>query len=240
VQYSVPIELEAGTIIQIPLTLDMIAPAFSLTVEKTAPNGAVLTYRRGDTLTGVAASVVYVTGPPTDADINHTFGGSSGGGDIDPGIWTFDDPWTSATLAGSVRRDGSDAGADPTMTVSVTAYGATEQTRNFQILWTGDLWWGEGPAGIDEESEVYALGNNILASSAARTITVSPINEKVYFVAPQTYGALTFWLDGIGVDMLDVRPLVVANSNGVDRTCSVYETTYLLTGTNLAIEVRVT
>lgn len=240
VQYSVPIELEAGTIIQIPLTLDMIAPAFSLTLAKTAPNGSVLTYRRGDTLTGVSASVAYVSGPPSSADISHAFGGSSGSGDVDPGVWTFVDPWTTATLDGSVRRDGADAGADPTMTVSVIAYGATEQTRTFQILWTGDLWWGVGAAGLDEESEVYALGNNLLASSAARTITVSPSAQKIYFVCPETYGALTFWIGGIQVDMMTVRSLVVANSNGIDRTNSVYETTYLLTGTNLAIEVRVT
>jgi hypothetical protein len=220
--------------------MDMILPAFSMTLAKTAPNGSVLLYRRGDTLTGIAASVSYVSGPPTSAEINHAFGGSTGAGDVDPGSWTFVDPWESATLDGSIRRDGADAGADPTMTVSVTAQGATEQSDSFQIRWTGDLYWGVGAAGLDEQAEIEALGNNLLASSAARTITVSPSSQKVYFVCPQTYGALTFWLAGIQVDMMSVRSLVMTNSNGIARTCSVYESTYLLTGTNFAIEVRVT
>ena len=240
VLYSVAVEMPAGTVVRGRLTMDMILPAFSMTLAKTAPNGSVLTYRRGDTLTGLAASVSYVGGPPTSAEINHAFGGSTGGGDVDPGAWTFVDPWESASLAGSVRRDGADAGADPTMTVLVTAQGATEQSRSFQIRWTGDIWWGVGAAGLDEQAEIEALGNTLLATGAARTITVSPSTQKVYFVAPETYGALTFWLSGIQVDMLAAIELVMTNANGVARTCSVYETTYLLTGTNLAIEVRVT
>src|SRR3972149_4017560 len=240
VLYSVAVELPAGTVVRGRLTMDMILPAFSMTLAKTAPNGSVLTYRRGDTLTGLAASVSYVGGPPTAAEVHHAFGGSTGGGDVDPGAWTFVDPWESASLAGSVRRDGADAGADPTMTVLVTAQGATEQSRSFQIRWTGDIWWGVGAAGLDEQAEIEALGNTLLATGAARTITVSPSTQKVYFVAPETYGALTFWLSGIQVDMLAAIELVMTNANGVARTCSVYETTYLLTGTNLAIEVRVT
>src|SRR3972149_5571212 len=240
VLYSVAVEMPAGTVVRGRLTMDMILPAFSMTLAKTAPNGSVLTYRRGDTLTGLAASVSYVGGPPTSAEINHAFGGSTGGGDVDPGAWTFVDPWESASLAGSVRRDGADAGADPTMTVLVTAQGTTEQSRSFQIRWTGDIWWGVGAAGLDEQAEIEALGNTLLATGAARTLTVSPSTQKVYFVAPETYGALTLRPSGIQVDMLAAIELVMTNANGVARTCSVYETTYLLTGTNLAIEVRVT
>jgi len=69
---------------------------------------------------------------------------------------------------------------------------------------------------------------------------VSPSSQKIYFVAPESYGALTFWLGGIQVDMMTARELVMTNANGVARTCSVYETTYLLTGTNFAIAVQVT
>jgi hypothetical protein len=239
VQYAVPVEVIPGTIVQVPITMDMIAPAFSMSLAKSSPNGSLVTYRRGDTITGLAASVSYVSGPPISAEVSHAFGGSSGAGDINPGVWTFVDPWTSATLDGSVRRDGSDSGADPTMSVSVTAQGATEQQRSFQIRWTGDLWWGVGAAGLDEQAEIVALSNTILAAGAARTITVSPSSQKVYFVAPATYGALTFWLGGIQVDMSTARSVVMTNANGVARTCSIYETTYLLTGTNLAIEVRV-
>lgn len=239
VQYAVLMENPVGTAAWVLLTGDFVGPSFAIaSYAKTAPNGGTLLYRRGDTITGITASASYTSGPPDSASIANTFGGSTDVGDIDPGVWTLADPYTSGSLAGSVKRSGSDLGANPTMTATLTAIkGASNQQSTFVITWTRDVYYGVGAAGLSTEGDIEGLAGTALATSRNRTIVVSPANQKVYYSYPKSYGTATFTLNGFPFDMLTPFELSITNVNGVTSTYYVYESTNLLTGSNLNIIV---
>ena len=233
-QYAVLMEDPAGSLIFQRLTEDMILPGFAVSAfTKTSPNGGTLTYRRGDTLTGVAASVTYASGPPTSANIANNFGGSTDVGDVNPGSWTINSPFATGSLAGSVKRNGSDLGADPFMTATVTATKGVVRTGNFTVTWTRDVYYGVGLAGLSTEADVEGLAGTALAGTRNRTIVVSPSNEKVYYAYPKAYGTATFTLNGFPAAFNAPTELSITNVNSVTSTYYLYESTNLLTGTNL-------
>jgi hypothetical protein len=203
------------------------------TYAKTAPNAGTLLYRRGDAITGITCSATYTSGPPTSASIANTFGGSTNGGDVDPGIWTISSPFASGSLAGSVTRIGSDLGADPTMTATLTAIKGVSRQGVFTIQWTRDLYYGVGVAGLSTESAVESLANTLLTDTRVRTIVLSPSNQKVYYSYPKAYGTATFTLNGFPASFLTPSELSLTNVNGVTSIYYLYESTHLLTGSNL-------
>lgn len=233
-QYAVLMENPAGNLVFARLTQEMILPAFSIaSFAKTAPNGAQTLYRRGDTLTGVAAAATYVSGPPTSASISNSFGGSTNGGDINPGSWTINSPFSTGNLAGSIKRSGSDLGADPTWTITLSATKTTMIQSNINVQWTRDVYYGVGAAGLSTEVDIEGLAGTNLQTGRARTITVSPSSEKVYYAYPKSYGLATFTLNGFPAAFNSPAELSLTNSNSVTSTYYVYESTNLLTGSNL-------
>jgi hypothetical protein len=229
-QYAVLME-DPGGILQFQrLTEDMILPGFAITAFTYAGS---LTHRRGDTLTTITANASYTSGPPTSASIANTYGGSTDAGDVDPGIWTINSPFSSGSLVGSIKRNGADLGADPTWTATRTAVKGGSVQATFVVRWTRDVYFGVGAAGLNTESQIEALAGSALTSSRQRTITVSPSNQKVYYAIPQAYGAATFTLNGFSASFNASFPLSLTNVNGVTSTYDVYESTNLLTGTNL-------
>lgn len=234
-QYAVLMEDPVGTLVFQQISQEMIVPAFAVaSFAKTAPNGSVLTVRWGDTLTGMTCSASYTSGPPTAASIANSFGGSTDVGDINPGSWTINSPFSTGSLSGSVKRNGSDLGADPTMTATLTATkGASSKQSTFQVRWTRDVYYGVGVAGLNSEASIEALAGTTLQTGRSRTITVSPANQKVYYAYPKAYGTATFTLNGFPAAFGAPLELSVTNVNGVTSTYYVYESTNLLTGSNL-------
>jgi len=242
IQFAVLLEDPAGVPVFKRLTEDMILPAFAITsYSKTAPNGGTSLYRRGDTLTGLTASASY-TSVPTSASIANTLGGSSGGGDIaPPGTWgTFVSPFTSATMGGSVKRDGANGGANPTMTATLTAVGATSPTSAFVLTWGLDRYYGVGAAGVVTEGGIKGLATESLGASRNITFNVAPSNQKVYFALPQGYGTPTFTDTGTGFAVSFTNTTTVGtwtNSNSIVNTYDIYESVQLLTSGSLNISV---
>ena len=217
---------------------DEISPGFSIaSYAKTAPNAGTLIYRRGDTLTGTAIAATYISGPPTVATLSNILAGSVGGGDVNPTAWTFIAPFATGTQPTNVKREGTDLGADPTWTIQLSATGTAVDTENVIVTWTRDVYFGVGIAGLATEAAIEGLASNALATSRARTITVSPSNEKVYYAFPKSYGAATFTLNGFPAAFNTAFELALTNSNGLTSTYYVYESTNLLTGTSLAFVV---
>jgi hypothetical protein len=228
----------AGTPVFQRLNEDMILPGFSISnFAKAAPNGGQLTYRRGDTLTGISANATYVGGPPASASIANTFGGSSDVGDISPGSWTINAPFASGSLAGSLKRSGSDLGSDPTMQATLTATLGVVRTASFTLSFTRDVYWGVGAAGLSTEADIEGLSNTALSGTRNRTLTLSPSNEKVYYGYPKQYGLATFTLNGFPAAFNAPSEVMVTNVNGVTSTYYFYESTNLLTGTSLSFVV---
>jgi hypothetical protein len=225
---------ELGSLPTFPLSEDDILPGFSVaSFAKTAPNTGTLLYRRGDTLTSITASESYVSGPPASASIVNTYGGSSGVGDIDPGSWVINSPYVSAALTGSILRNGSDLGSDPTMVATLTATKPPVKTAAFTISWTRDVYYGVGAAGFSSEAQIEALAGTELVGSRQRTFVVSPSTQKVYYAYPKAYGAATFTLGGFSADFNSPSEISVTNVNGVTSTYYLYESVQLLTGSSL-------
>lgn len=230
---------DAGTNVFLDAILRHLLHPFSIaSFTKTSPNGSQTLYRRGATLSSIAMAATYNSGPPTTAALAHTFGGSSDPGDINPGTWTFAGPaYSSGSLAGSVKRSGLDTGADPTMTVTLTATKGSVKTYSVTLTWTSDVWWGVGTAGLSTEAEIKALASTTLQTSRNRTFTVSPSDQKVYYAYPKNYGVATFTLNGFPAAFNAPSEVSLTNVNGVTRTYYLYESVNLLTGTNLSFVV---
>lgn len=217
---------------------DEISPGFSIaSFTKTAPDPGVTLYRRGATLTGITAAATYVSGPPTAASISNILTGSVGGGDVNPTAWTFSAPFAAATQPTNVKREGTDLGADPVWTIQLSATGTAVDTENIVVTWTRDVYYGVGVAGLNTEAAIEGLGFNALATGRARTITLSPATEKVYYAFPKAYGLATFTLNGFPASFNAAFELALTNVNGLTSTYYVYESTNLLTGTSLMFVV---
>lgn len=226
-------ESPIGTLVWKTISAGVVIPLFDIaSFSKTAPGGGTLLYRRGETLTGITSSATYVSGPPTSASIANVITPSPAGvGETDPGVWTTTTPFATASLAGSVKRNGSDLGADPTMVVTLTATKEVVDTASFTIQWTRDVYYGVGVAGINTEAGIEALAGTTLATTRVRNITVSPSNQKVYYAYPKAYGTATFTLDNFPAGFNAPIEVSLTNVNGVTSTYYVYESTNLLTGT---------
>jgi hypothetical protein len=214
-------------------------PTFDITsFQKTNPDGATLIYRKGSSINSITALAVYVNGPPLSGSVINSFGGSTDVRDIDPGVWSHTG-FTNWSLAGTVARFGTDLQPDPTMTATLTATKGVTKQSAFTIIWTSDVWWGVGPAGLHTEEEIINLSGTALATSRIRTFTVSPSNQKVYYSYPKAYGKAIIYLNGFLADFQtpSEEGIQLTNINDVTQTYYIYESTNLLTGTNLAFVV---
>ena len=63
-------------------------------------------------------------------------------------------------------------------------------TDNISITWRSKRYWGVDADGTVSDAELIA-GNGELSNSRAKTFTVNPSNEFVYYAYPQSLGALT-------------------------------------------------
>ncbi len=220
------------------ISADQIAAGFSIaSFAKTAPNPGTILYRRGDQLTGITVGATYVSGPPTVATLGNTLGGSVGVGDVNPAAWTFIAPFAAGSQPANVRRDGTDAGADPTWTITLNATKVAADSDTVVITWTSDVFYGVNAlAGPLTEAQAEAL-TSLLTTTKNRTITVSPSSEYVWYYYPKALGTSTFTLGGFPAAFETPVELLITNANGIARTYYGYRSTNLLTGTNLAFVV---
>lgn len=218
---------------QADIVLDFSIASFA----KTAPNGGLLVYERGDLVTGLAAVAAYISGPPGSVLVENIPGGSvDGARDVTPGAWAITPPaYTAASMAGSFKRYGADLGADPTQTVRLTADGKILQ---WVVTWMNKSFWGVGAAGLNAAG-IAALASSQLKSTRALTVSLSPANEKVYFTWPALLGdVVQILLDGLNATAdFTKRQVTIVNAAGVSTTQNVLESNNLLTGTALPFAV---
>jgi hypothetical protein len=213
---------------------EMITPALSVTLTKTAPVGGLLLFRRGDAIGGITATAAYVSGPPASASIANSFGGSVDAGDVDPGVWTLPGPaYTSGTLAGYVLRSGADLGTDPYMIATLTASKGIPRTSSFTLVWSSDILYGHAAAGLNTQAGLAPVLTAVLTPNRTGTFSTSPSNDKVYYCYPKGRGTSTFTLSGFPAAFNAPIEVAFTNVNGVLETYYVYESTNLLTGVGL-------
>jgi len=226
------------------ITEDQVLPGFSInSFTKTAPNLAQVLYLRGTPLVGTTIAATY-SAIPVSASLSNTLGGSVGGGDVNPGLWTFVAPFAGGTQPVNVVREGLDFGADPTWTIGLTATNVGTKAANLPaIVFTRQAFWGVSNVTPLTNADIVnpiVLANNVLATGFARTLTLSPAGEYVYYCYPAFYGPInSMKLGGIEVDLapgavLGISPsyTVAAVASGIPSTYNVYRSLNQLTGTN--------
>jgi len=212
------------------LTLDDIDAAFAISTWVRV--GGVYTARRGDTISTVTATASY-TSTPASASVANSYGGSSDPGDVNGGAWTLLTPFTSASMAGTVKRSGADLGADPTWTATLTATGATVKTSPWTVTFTSNILYGVGAAGLDTQGELEAALTSVLQAAIPASFTVSPSNQYVYVAWPKGRGTASYTLNGFPAAFEAPFDVSFTNVNAVVETYSVMRSTNLLTGSGL-------
>jgi hypothetical protein len=237
------VEQPAGTRIARRLFAQDVDPNFAIaSFAKTAPNTNTLLYRRGDTVTGITASLSYTSGPPDSVGIANAYGGSTDGGDVDPGSWTCTTPFTSASLAGSIKRSGSNAGADPTMTVTATATRATfsNAVAVWTLAFTSDIYWGTTTASSIVGTDVFngslqSGWNDSLQQDRHKSgMSFSGTAKYHWFLIPNQaqyttgFNPLTSLVDSNNQPFaMTSQGTVSITRNGVTRTYNAYRTDLL-------------
>lgn len=242
---NVPISDASGNVSWGQITQDMIGAGFAITSwAKTGPAGS-LVIERGTTLSSIAAAASYSAGPPSVASITESFGGSTDAGDTTSGVWTFASPYATATRTGSLKRNGSDLGADPTINELLTAQGATTKTSSFAWRFTSKAYWGPSASALSSASDVAGLANSALMGSASGvpggTYSFGTLSSQYIYIAwPKERGALSTIKDhatGFGIAMETVAEVAGVTSNSIARTYYLYRSTNKLSG---ALSVDIT
>lgn len=102
-------------------------------------------------------------------------------------------------------------------------------------------YYGVGAAGLNSEAQIEALAGASPAKTRKRKFVVSPSNEKVYYAYKKTFGPAKFYVNDLPMDFLAPFDLAISDDFGIygtTETYTVYESTNLLTGTNLEIVVK--
>lgn len=242
---AVIVEDPAGTFVVRKLRQSDLAPDFAIaSFNKTSPDSSTLLYARGSTITGLAFSATYSNGTPESASIAVTSSNSTDPSDTDLGALTFNAPFASASYAGSLKRNGADAGADPVVTFTLTATDndtASTKTSARSITFTSHVYWGLSASasinGLNVFNGSLQSGfSDSLQQARTQTRSVSPSNQYVFLLwpnaSPYTTGTAVFTdtLTGFSFDVAAQSTVQIAR-NGVTRTYAVWRSAELLAGT---------
>ena len=236
------VEDPANTRISRRLTYDDIDPAFVATVTLTSPSSSLV--ERGSTQSSLTATASYTGGTATSASIATTYAGATDGGDIALGAWSIPgSSYTSATAAGTVKRNAA-SGTDPSMTITLTAStGGVTKTATDTVSWTFRVMTGLSSAATPTESDVEALTYNTLKQSRNGDYgPYNPSSQYWIFAIPDltawTTGTPTFKDENGATFVMEAYTTVsITNPSGVTCNYRVYRSTNLLiaTGRHLVV-----
>jgi hypothetical protein len=204
-----------------PLTLDDIAPGFSI-----SSFSGGLTVEIGATVTNPVFAASY-SSTPNSANITNT-------DSIDSPL-ALVTPFTSGTVVGSFHHT-----SQTSVTFTLQAISTSTKTATQAITYLPRMFGGVGAAGAT--SSVTASGNTAVLSNGAvlaseglsanpieAIYTVSPSNQKIYFLL--TGGSHTFISGGFSVPFLTPTAVSFINQNSATVSMFLYESQYLLTAT---------
>lgn len=203
------------------LTEDDIAPGFRITQFNVAGTGYAAIVRRGDTVSAVN-SAQYFTSAPSSASIQNSYGGSDSGNDTLGGTWTIEAPFNAASMVGSVKRSGTNMGADPTWTITLTAIGATTQTAAAVVLFTSDIYWGMADDIPTTSEGVQALQFSALSPNVEREVTLTGTNKYFIYAHPAALNAPNYRFRSSQLGIAMDTSAVSVSRNSVSRAYAVH------------------
>jgi len=112
--------------------------------------------RRGDTVSGVTCSAVYVSGPPFTASIADVLANGAAG----MWAWTFGAPYAAGSRASSLTGAGVDGNPDPSWSATLTAALPGYPDRTWAVVTYGssDVYWGSSASADIAGTDVFTGG----------------------------------------------------------------------------------
>lgn len=124
-----------------------------------------------------------------------------------------------------------------TVTLSVTDAKGLTITKNVDIKFTNHSYWGVDGSGEMSEGVVKGLDYTDMLESKAKTFTLNPNNEYIYYSYPKRLGTSQFFCSGFEGGFTNPSTIVVNNHSGYTEDYYVYRSENRLTG-HLEIVVK--
>ncbi len=220
IQFAALIENPAGSASFQPITADMIAAAFTVTV---SGGIAVETSR---TIVNPTFTASYSGGTPVSGVLSNNFDGY---------IVTASSPYTSFPTTHSYVRN--TPGQSVTFTVTANN-GTVNKTGTSTYTWLQPAYNGVGAAGQTSAGFITGLTNKPLTSGRATSFTVNPSNQKIYYAHRTAYGLAAptnFSVGGFAGGFTNTATVSVTGAFGFTETYYLYESDNLLTGSTLVV-----
>lgn len=187
----------SNTFVITSLTLDMIGPAFAISV-----SGGT-TVEVGATITSQSLSVSYTGTPNAPVTLTDTEGSP---------VTNLTTPFTSVVSPLVIAKTANNS------TVTYTIH-ANSKTATTTTAWRPRVYYGSAVPGAHDEAFIEALASSALASSRNRTIAVSATaGQRAYYAIPSSYGTPVFTIGGFVTTHTLMATVNVTNTNGVTQS----------------------
>lgn len=195
-----------------PITTDDVQPGFNASLS----SGGTLEI--GALLVNPAFTASYTGGAPTSAQLSDTNG--------NPPV-NLVTPFTSVVDPHTFTKTVNNATV--TFTLSATK-GAVTKTPSVQYVWRPRVYWGIGALAAPDSAFVNALAHSVLASARQRTLTMSPVANRMYYAIPIGYGMPTFTIGPFTGGWSLLATVAVTNAYSVSQSYDVWVTDNDITG----------
>lgn len=104
--------------------------------------------------------------------------------------------------------------------------GAESGSRNLAMSWRPKGYWGVGSIGLSTQADIKGLVNQPLLASRALTFNAAPGGAQyIYYAIPDSYGPVTFFVDGWEGGFEAPIVVSVTNTFGVTQNYKLYRST---------------
>lgn len=205
-QYAALMEIVAGVPQFNPIKQFMIQPDFACII---AGGG---TLEVGQQVVTPSFTASYVGGTPNAVTLTDSDGNTPQNVSGTPNAFSSAYSFTKTANSASVS-----------FTLAATS-GSESDTSVTSYTWLPRVFYGVGVDGLATEADIEALASSALASSRARTISVSPgAGEYIYYGFPSSFGTPTFTVGGFSGGFSLAATANVTNGYGVTQTYSLWK-----------------
>lgn len=152
--------------------------------------------------------------------------------------WNLSRAAATATLngmnvLGQTQYTDPDVGANKEYKLAVADELGREVKASTKVSFVNHVYWGVSAETNITETLVETLSNHVLSDSKARTVTVDPVQQYIYYAYPKRLGAAVFkhgYFEGGFEDPATIR---VTNGSGFSEDYYVYRST-----NSLSVEIN--
>jgi len=137
---------------------------------------------------------------------------------------------------GSYTHVGANLTSNTTYTIVVDD-GSNTANGSTSVLFRWKRYWGTSPNTSLNDAEIIALANSELATSRAKSFTISGGGEYIYYVYPAAWGTATFTVNGLLNTAWTLSVQSHTNASGGTTNYNVYRSNTVQHGSGISIVV---